>query len=350
MLLLLIITSWMIPSTTFAGDGLRGGGDVIHCVASEKNDFQGSYPLGFIQVMTTEPVDKPSLLFSSSSCDQVLEKLKLKLDAQVPALGVGFSDFLNSFRARSDKNKKTSDPGSSIRRQWVSCKGKDCLNDYKDEGMDGFLVFKLPENCQAKSQYAIRKVKQNNQVTYITYYFNESAHQQLKGPMCAFNLVHEWLRDYESESDELYKATYEIFSNKLVDKIKNKAGLYSYLPEEILRPHSQESAMKIHQKYFSQGNFNCAVDKQTVCHLDYVLHEGSFAFVTNKGSKFWNVVIPRRGHPLKETRVLKTAVQELDIQSVNPDFLKYLTTLNLEKWFGKIKRQHVESRKPAKNP
>lgn len=190
----------------WAGQEIGNGGDSVHCVASDKNQFSGLYSLDYL--LTYQETNANNDIVQVATLQESLLRITRLLKKKAPEFMEGFDDFVGLIQ-----NKDVAQA-----RFWEEAPFG--LIDLKDEKM----VNLVPANCRQGNavqivQTVIRQDPEASGVSpgKVLYKYVPSIFEKLEkqNPIqLSFLLVHEWLWDVSSNVDRNRRINRFLHSNE----------------------------------------------------------------------------------------------------------------------------------------
>src|SRR3989338_6556420 len=218
--LLLFITS---STYSYAGGNESAhGGDLIYCQKSDDNPLEGYYTLDY--VLTFRKSNNNDDLVSVNYWEVSRNRIQTILNQKLPDLARSFAEYTSLLKNLDDYTQN---------RIWREAAFG--LYDISDEN----IKRKVPQNCYENDQIRLTQVVVRTKINEFTSYdfdYDRLHDLETNRPLqFSFLMVHEWLRDYLNDAEQVRTITRFIHSNQLEEQSKEKIiqflrrnGVYAY--------------------------------------------------------------------------------------------------------------------------
>lgn len=203
-------------------NGNRGGGNFRICTETKENSLSGIYFYDYLQAKSSTALNANNENQTNSnintiaqkniSCDQYNREIIQKLKAVNPMLGFGFEHFINEFG-------KESYQVYGVQHHYKFCNFDDCLENQKH--FDPAEEQNFPKNCTKRVQIAVRDDWDNKSIAIS---INQKALHKITNEapeQCSYFYIHEWLRDFITDTKQIEKINYYIHSNQFLKDTNN---------------------------------------------------------------------------------------------------------------------------------
>lgn len=187
------------------GGNSSGGGDLALCKSTDANAFEGLYSLDYLATFRSSNDNQD--IIPIKTWEQSKQRVLGLLKAKSPMLAGSFQNFLNSMSNFDDYSKL---------RIWEESSFG--LVDIKDEKLFG----QLPKNCYIEGEDGgsklIQAVIRTQRPNLLTYEFADPYFKELKEKrplQYSFLIVHEWLRDFTEDVQNIRRLNRIIHSDFL---------------------------------------------------------------------------------------------------------------------------------------
>ena len=195
-------------------DEVGNGGDLVYCQKSADNPLDGYYTLDY--VLTFRKSNNNEDLVPVESWDASRNRIQTILSEKLPNFARSFSEYISLLRNYDDYSQA---------RIWNEAAFG--LYDVSDEN----IKIKIPQNCYENNQVRLTQVVVRAQTTQIvggtkigqltSYAFDYDRFHDLEvnRPLqFSFLMVHEWLRDYLDDAEQIRTITRFIHSKQFEEQ------------------------------------------------------------------------------------------------------------------------------------